>query len=67
MNEKRGAAYRLSATVALALAVLTGIEYYAGIHHASTVVMFLLALLKGVAVLNWFMHVARLWTAEGEH
>ncbi|HXF62157.1 MAG TPA: cytochrome C oxidase subunit IV family protein [Caldilineaceae bacterium] len=67
MSERRAAAYRLSATVALALAVLTVIEYYAALHFNSTVILFLLALLKAVAVLQYFMHVARLWSQEGGH
>jgi fatty acid desaturase len=66
-NEKRAAAYRLSATVALVLAVLTIIEYIAGVYWPSPVILMLLALFKAVAVLNYFMHVSRLWTAEEEH
>ncbi len=67
MNQKRSAAYRLSAIVALVLAVLTGIEYYAAIHFPSTAILFLLALFKAVAVLNYFMHVSRLWSSEEGH
>lgn len=66
-RESRAAAYRLSATVALVLAVLTIIEYYAALHFNSTIVLFLLALFKAVAVLNYFMHVSRLWTQEEGH
>lgn len=66
-RESRAAAYRLSATVALVLAVLTIIEYYAALHFNSTIVLFLLALFKAVAVINYFMHVSRLWTQEEGH
>lgn len=66
-HETRATAYRRSALVALVLAVLTIIEYYAAIHFNSTVVLFLLALFKAVAVLNYFMHVSRLWTQPEEH
>ncbi len=66
-RETRAAAYRRSAIVALVLAVLTIIEYYAAIYLESTVVLFLLALFKAVAVLNYFMHVSRLWTQQEEH
>ncbi len=66
-RESRAAAYRLSATVALVLAVLTIVEYYAALHFNSTIVLFLLALFKAVAVLNYFMHVSRLWTQEEGH
>ena len=67
MNERRAAAYRLSATVALVLAVLTMVEYFAAVYLGSTVVLMLLALFKAVAVLQYFMHVSRLWSTEEEH
>jgi caa(3)-type oxidase subunit IV len=67
MSDKRAAAYRVSATVALVLAVLTVIEYFASIYLGSTVVLMLLALFKAVAVLNYFMHVSRLWRQEEGH
>ncbi len=67
MNEKRSTAYRLSATVALILGVLTAVEYFAAIYFPSTVVLFLLALFKGVAVVQYFMHVSRLWSTEEGH
>jgi len=67
MNEKRSAAYRASVTVGLVLAVLSIIEYFAAIYLHSTVVIFLLALFKAVAVLNYFMHVSRLWTQQEGH
>jgi hypothetical protein len=66
-SERRAAAYRLSATVALVLAVLTVVEYYAALNFNSTIILFLLALFKAVAVLQYFMHVSRLWLQEGEH
>jgi hypothetical protein len=67
MNEKRAAAYRASVTVGLVLAILTVLEYFAAIYMGSTVVLMLLALFKAVAVLNYFMHVSRLWRQEEGH
>jgi cytochrome c oxidase subunit 4 len=67
MIDKRAAAYRASVTVALVLAVLTVVEYFAAIYLHSTVVLFLLAIFKAVAVLNYFMHVSRLWRQEEGH
>ena len=67
MSEKRAAAYRLSVTVAIVLAVLTVIEYFVGVYFPSTVLLMLLALFKAVAVLNYFMHVSRLWRQEEGH
>ena len=72
MNEKRSAAYRSTIAVGLVLAVLTVVEYFAAVYMAemqidSTAVLFLLALFKAVAVLNYFMHVSRLWRQEEGH
>jgi cytochrome c oxidase subunit 4 len=67
MNDKRAAAYRLSVTVGLVLAVLTVVEYFVGLRFPSTVLLMLLALFKAVAVLNYFMHVSRLWRQEEGH
>jgi cytochrome c oxidase subunit 4 len=67
MSNRKSAAFRLSVTVALVLAVLTVVEYYAALHFPSTVVLFLLAMFKAVAVLNYFMHVSRLWKQEEGH
>lgn len=67
MNSKRATAYRLSTTIALILAVLTGIEYFAAINHAGAVILFLLALGKAYLVVNFFMHIVRLWRTEGGH
>lgn len=67
MSEKRATAYRQSVAVALVLAILTIIEYFAAIYMPSTVILMLLALFKAVAVLNYFMHVSRLWKQEEGH
>lgn len=67
MSEKRSAAYRQSVTVAIVLAILTIVEYFAAIYMPSTVILMLLALFKAVAVLNYFMHVSRLWKQEEGH
>ncbi|GIV78380.1 hypothetical protein FKZ61_003810 [Litorilinea aerophila] len=67
MKEKRAAAYRLSATVALVLAALTVLEFFVAVYMASTALLFLIALFKGAAVVHFFMHVSRLWSQEGGH
>ncbi len=67
MNTKRAAAYRLSTTVALVLAVLTVVEYFVAQEFPSTVLLLLLGLFKAVAVVNYFMHISRLWRQEGSH
>jgi cytochrome c oxidase subunit 4 len=52
--------------VAAVLAVLTIIEYYVGILYPYPTPLFLLALLKAILVLYFFMHVYRLWRPDDE-
>lgn len=66
-KSKRSAAYGLSAGVAIALAVLTIIEYFVALAVSSPIVLFLIALVKAYLVVVFFMHVSRLWKPEGEH
>lgn len=49
------------------LAVLTAVEYFLGVVHAAAVLLWLIALLKGGLVLWYFMHLPRIFSAEGEH
>ena len=53
--------------VALGLAVLTGIEYAIALFHAGAAVLLLLGLLKAYFVVNFYMHISRLWATEGGH
>ena len=58
-------AYRTGVMVLLWLAFLTAIEFVANLIGASTVAMFLIAFVKAVIILQFFMHVSSLWL-EGE-
>jgi cytochrome c oxidase subunit 4 len=54
--------------VAVVLAILTVAEYFIGVAYPYPTPLFLIALLKAVLVLYFFMHVYRLWrTDEGDH
>jgi len=53
--------------IGVILAVLTIIEYYMGLNHFGATLLMLVAALKAILVIYFFMHVSRLWTAEGEH
>ncbi len=66
-NRTRGAAYRQSATVALVLAALTIIEIFVALYLESAALLMLVATLKGILVVKYYMHVSRLWTPEEEH
>ena len=62
---KLSSAYRTGVMVLLWLALLTAIEFVANMIGASTVAMFLIAFIKAAIILQFFMHVSRLWL-EGE-
>lgn len=66
-NGSAGADYRQSVIIALVLAVLTVIEFFVAIQMNSLVILMLLALFKAVLVVNFYMHVQRLWKTEEEH
>ncbi len=59
--------YRQGYVVALVLAVLTMVEYFAALWFPSAIVLFLLAIFKAALVLNYFMHIASVWSPEEGH
>jgi len=65
-KKTKSAAFRTSITVALILAVATVIEYFVALVHAGAAVLLLIGLVKAYFVVNFYMHISRLWTAE-EH
>lgn len=64
MHKTKSAAFRQIATVAIGLGALTIVEYYVGLNLPSTVLLFLLALIKAWLVVYFFMHISRLWAPE---
>ncbi len=64
MDNKKAEAYRRGLYVFLFLAVMTIVEYYVGISLNSALLLFVLALVKAAAVVQYFMHIARLWREE---
>lgn len=64
MNEAKAAAYRRGMFVFIALAILTIIEYFVGVALNSAVLLFILALLKAALIVQYFMHIYRLWREE---
>ncbi|MCA9929661.1 MAG: cytochrome C oxidase subunit IV family protein [Anaerolineales bacterium] len=63
-GELKAVAYRRGIYVFLVLAVLTAVEYLVAISFNSTVLLFIIALLKAAAIVQYFMHVYRLWREE---
>ncbi len=66
MGNTKSGIYRIGIVVLVALAALTGIEYIVAVTFNSAAVLFLIALAKAALVLQYFMHVYRLWSEE-EH
>lgn len=66
MAEKKAAAYRTLFYVFIGLSILTGVEFAVSQVTSSTIAMMIIALLKTILIVNYFMHVYRLWSEE-EH
>ena len=65
-TKRKSAIYREGIIVAIVLAVVTVIEYYVALNLNSFAIMMILALLKAILVVNYFMHIRSLWS-EDEH
>ena len=63
-GELKSTAYRRGVNVFVVLAVLTAVEYAVALSLHSTVLLFIIALLKAAAIVQYFMHVYRLWREE---
>ncbi len=50
-----------------ALAVLTTLEYFIGTHEAPSIFLWAIAIIKGVLVVVYFMHINRLAGTEEGH
>jgi hypothetical protein len=56
LSAKRKAAYRLGG--------LTIVEFYIGINWASAVILLIIGLFKAGLIVNYYMHLPRLWSEE---
>jgi heme/copper-type cytochrome/quinol oxidase subunit 4 len=57
--------WRYGWIIFIALLVLTLVEYFLGIQeNASTVALFIVALIKAALIVYFFMHIYRLWREE---
>lgn len=66
MTDAKAAAYRLGIITVLILAALTVVELVIAITLGSIVLLFIVALIKAVIIIQNFMHISRLWRGE-EH
>jgi len=61
MSELRRGVY-----VFIALAVLTATEYILGTNEVPSIFLWMIAILKSALVLVYFMHISRVFGAEGD-
>jgi len=65
MEEKKKAANRQNIYVVVAIAVLTLVEFWFALNLANPAVpIFIVALLKAGLIVQYFMHIYRLWREE---
>jgi caa(3)-type oxidase subunit IV len=64
VNEQRGGSYRLIIIVSIVLAALTVAEYFVALAYPSAVFLLLIALIKAAIIVQFFMHIYRLWREE---
>ena len=67
MNEKKSAVYRQGLIVLVGLAVLTAVEYGVSFLDAAFTALFIIGLFKAWLILQYYMHVAKLWSEEEGH
>ena len=72
--KKKSGIYNRGIITAVVLAILTIIESFGyfrslgvPVFEPSTVVLMLIAILKAGIILNYFMHIYRLWRSEESH
>ncbi len=67
MEQKKKAEYRRNFYVVIPLALLTLLEFFIAINvEDAAVPLMLIALVKAGLIINYFMHIYRLWREE-EH
>lgn len=64
VNEQRGGGYRQIIIISVLLAILTVAEYFVAQVLPSAVFLLLIALVKAALIVQFFMHVYRLWREE---
>lgn len=66
-HKTKSAAIRTSLIVAAVLAVMTIVEYFVALAYSGAALLLLLGLVKAFFVVNFYMHISRLWTPEEGH
>ena len=66
-STQRGSVFRRGNLAAVALAVLTLLEFGVAIYLPSAILLLLLAIAKGGIIMQVFMNISRIWTPEEHH
>jgi uncharacterized membrane protein HdeD (DUF308 family) len=68
MEESKKKAFNTGILVLVALAILTGIEFFIAISLPNAIILlFIAALLKAAPIMQVFMHMSSLWSEEEGH
>lgn len=65
MEDRKAADFRQIYIIFVVLAVLTAGEFVVSTTIGSTVLLVLIALAKAALIIQFFMHIYRLWREEG--
>lgn len=63
-TKTKSAAFRTSLIIAGILAVFTVVEYLLALVYSGVAGLMLVGLVKAYLVVNFYMHISRLWTTE---
>ena len=67
-NEKKAPPYFIGFAVLVILAVLTGVEYFLGTRdNPIEALLVVIALVKAALIVNFYMHISKLWSPGEEH
>jgi len=66
-HKSKSAAIRTSLIVAAILAAMTIVEYFVALAYSGAALLLLLGLVKAFFVVNFYMHISRLWAPDGGH
>ncbi len=66
-DESSAATYRRGLLVGLALAILTAVEFEISSYDAALVLLLTIALMKTASILQYYMHIGRVWQGDEEH
>jgi heme/copper-type cytochrome/quinol oxidase subunit 4 len=67
MDAKKAAEFRLGIIVLVVLAVLTGVEYGISFTPGLWLGLIVIALIKAGIVMQYFMHIRRVFAEDGGH